>query len=192
MNGRQLYGLSRLYATLKMGLHKELKNFNLKQKLALNYVSKESKLTEFNGEIYSNTFTPAYPSLAYDRFLQGLVKITSGAPWPVVTNFAVTSRCPCNCWHCSFSNRDKKDELTLKDLRQAISHVQDLGTSVIGFTGGEPLLRTDLEDIIASVKTSGIIGQRTATFELTVNYNFNYHGLDFYDYIFPFFRDVVR
>jgi molybdenum cofactor biosynthesis enzyme MoaA len=39
----------------------------------------------------------------------------------------------------------------LDQLQKTIADVQDLGTSVIGLTGGEPLLRDDLEDIIASI-----------------------------------------
>lgn len=41
--------------------------------------------------------------------------------------------------------------MTLNQLKQAIFDVQKLGVSVIGFAGGEPLLRNDLEDIIAAV-----------------------------------------
>ena len=150
-NGKQLYGIQKILTTLKMGMNKELKKLSVKQKLAMNYVSKESKLTRIGDKIYTNTFTPYFPSLAYDRFLNGVISITSGKPLPVVTNFAVTPQCPCNCWHCSFSDRSKKDILSLDQLKKAISDVQDLGASVIGLTGGEPLLREDLEDIIASI-----------------------------------------
>jgi MoaA/NifB/PqqE/SkfB family radical SAM enzyme len=150
-NGTQLYGLRRLLATLRMSRHEELKGLSLKQKLGLNYVSKESKLTRLNGKIYSNTFTPYFPSPAYDRFLKGLIQVVSGKPTPIITNFAVTAKCPCNCWHCSFSGRPKQNELGLDELRQAISQVQVLGTSVIGITGGEPLLRDDLEAILSSI-----------------------------------------
>ena len=150
-NGEQLYGIRKFLTTLKMGMHPELRKLHLKQKLALNYVSRESKLTRLGDKIYSNTFTPYFPSLAYDRFLKGVISVAFGLPMPVVTNFALTPKCPCNCWHCSFSDRSKKDMLTLDQLRKAISDVQDLGTSVIGFTGGEPLLRDDLEEIIAAV-----------------------------------------
>ena len=38
LNGAQLYGLKRILALLKMGMHKELKELSLKQKLALHYV----------------------------------------------------------------------------------------------------------------------------------------------------------
>ncbi|MCP4129692.1 MAG: radical SAM protein [bacterium] len=151
MNGKQLYGPQRLLATMKMGKHKELKGLSLKQKLGMNYISKESKLTELNGKIYSNTFTPYFPSLAYDRFMKNAVATSLGTPGPMITNFAVTSHCHCNCWHCSFSNREKTDGMSLKDLKKGIAEVQDLGVSVIGITGGEPLLRNDLEEIIASI-----------------------------------------
>ena len=53
LNGEQLYGLKRIWATLKMGMNKELKGLSLKQKLALNYVSKESKLTRLGDKIFT-------------------------------------------------------------------------------------------------------------------------------------------
>jgi len=37
LNGMQLYGLKRILAMLKMGMHKELKRLSLKQKLALHF-----------------------------------------------------------------------------------------------------------------------------------------------------------
>ena len=150
-NGKQLYGFQKFLTILKMGMNKELKKLSIKKKLALNYVSKESKLTRIDEKIYTNTFTPYFPSLAYDRFLRGVISMASGKPLPVVTNFAITPQCPCSCWHCSFSDRSKKDILSLDQLKTAIAEVQDLGTSVIGITGGEPLLRDDLEEIIASI-----------------------------------------
>ena len=150
-NGKQLYGIQKILTTLKMGMNNEIRKLPLRQKFAMNYVSKESKLTRIGDKIYTNTFTPYFPSLAYDRFLKGVITVSAGKPYPVVTNFAITPQCPCNCWHCSFSDRSKKDILSLEQLEKAIADVQDLGASVIGLTGGEPLLRDDLEDIIASI-----------------------------------------
>ena len=150
-NGQQLYGLSRLLTTVRMGFHREVLTLSLQKKLAMNFALNKSKLTKHNGKIYTNTFTPFYPSLAYDRFLKGVLSVAEGKPVPLVVNFAITSRCPCNCWHCSFSDRNKKDGMTLKELKGAIQSVLELGTSVIGITGGEPLLRKDLEQIIESI-----------------------------------------
>jgi radical SAM protein with 4Fe4S-binding SPASM domain len=168
LNGEQLYGLKRLWATLKMGMNKELKGLSPRQKLALNYVSKESKLTRLGDRIFTNTFTPYYPSPAYDRFLKGVVAAGAGKPFPVVTNFAITPHCPCNCWHCSFSDRSKKDVMTCDQLKTAIADVQDMGASVIGFTGGEPLLRKDLEDIIAAVDERSMPIMFTTGYQLTI------------------------
>lgn len=167
MNGEQLYGIKRLAATLRMGMHPRLKGVSLKKKLALNYVGRESKLTRVDGRIFSNTFTPYFPSLAYDRFIDGVLTMAGGTPRPVVTNFAVTARCCCDCWHCSFARRTKKDQLSLEQLQQSIAEVQDLGAAVIGITGGEPLLRDDLEDIIASIGERSMPLLFTTGFQLT-------------------------
>jgi MoaA/NifB/PqqE/SkfB family radical SAM enzyme len=167
INGTQLYGLRKLLMTLKVGLNKELKALSWKQKLSLNYVNKESKMTRIGDKVYTNTFTPCFPSPAYDRFLRGVIATVSGNPFPVITNFAVTPQCPCNCWHCSFSDRSKKDILSLHQLKKSISEVQDLGTSVVGITGGEPLLRKDLEEIIASIDKRSMPIMFTTGFDLT-------------------------
>lgn len=167
MNGTQLYNWRRWLATLRMGQCKALKGLTLKQKLALNYVSRQSKMTRLDGKIYTNTFTPCYPSVAYDRFLKGVVAVASGKPLPVVANFAVTARCPCNCWHCSFARRAPRDRLTVDILRKAIAEVQQLGTSVIGITGGEPLLRDDLEEIVAAIGPLSMPLLFTTGFNLT-------------------------
>jgi MoaA/NifB/PqqE/SkfB family radical SAM enzyme len=166
-NGIQLYGFQKLLTTLKMGFNPALQSLSIRQKLAMNYVSKESKLTQIGNKIYTNTFTPFFPSPAYDRFLKGVVTTTSGTPMPLVTNFAVTAQCPCNCWHCSFSDRSKKQMLSLDQIKQAISDVQDLGTSVIGLTGGEPLLREDLEEIIATIDKRSMPVMFTTGYKLT-------------------------
>ena len=116
---------------------------------------------------FPTLFTPYYPSLAYDRFLDGIVKVSSGTPVPVVTNFAVTAKCPCRCWHCSFAGRSKLNDLSLEEMQKSIKAVQDLGAGVIGLTGGEPLLRKDLEDIIASIGEKSMPLLFTTGFELT-------------------------
>lgn len=155
MNGRQLYGLGRLLATLRLGWHPKVRWLPLRQKLALYHVSSRSKLTLLDGKICSNTFTPFFPSPAYDRYLDAVLRVGRGEPVPVITNFAVTPRCHCRCFHCSFAHR-AAGELSLERLVLAIAEVQELGSCVIGLTGGEPLLRADLEQIIAAVGDSSL------------------------------------
>ena len=50
-NGKQLYGIQKILTTLKMGMSKELRKLPIKQKLAMNFVSKDNKK---RGEIPSN------------------------------------------------------------------------------------------------------------------------------------------
>jgi len=166
-NGTQLYGINRAVATARMGLHKGLKGVSLKTRLAMLYALKASKMTRLGNEIYTHTFTPFFPSPAYDHYLKGMVAASTGKPVPLAMNFAVTPRCPCNCWHCSFADRAKKEVLTLEILRTSIAEIQDLGAGVIGFTGGEPLLRDDLEEIIASVDNRSMPLLFTTGYKLT-------------------------
>ncbi len=166
-NGTQLYGIQRAAALLKIAAHKELRPASIKQRLAMYYSMKESKMTKVGNETYTNTFTPYFPSTAYDNFLKGVMNISSGKPTPLVTNFAVTPRCPCSCWHCSFADRSKEEVLTLDVIKKTIAEAQELGSSVIGFTGGEPLLRDDLEEIIASVDSRSMPIMFTTGYGLT-------------------------
>ncbi len=148
---KQLYGLSRTLTDLRMGLHPSLRWLGLRKKRALLRLARENKLTRVGDRVYTNTFTPYWPSPAYDRYLEGVLAGCDGRAVPLVTNFAVTARCVCRCWHCSFSNREATDQLSTAELVRSVDQVQQLGAAVIGFTGGEPLLRDDLEDIISSV-----------------------------------------
>ncbi|MBN2369072.1 MAG: hypothetical protein JXO72_01140 [Vicinamibacteria bacterium] len=147
-----------------MGQRCHLESGGLIGRLALYYAFKESKLTRLCERIFSNTFTPYYPSPAYDRFLEGVVQSAAGSPRPMIMNLAVTARCPCSCCHCSFSDRHQQDGLDLSDFKSIISEAQELGVSLIGITGGEPLPRDDLEDIIA------LVGERSMLVLFTTGY----------------------
>ena len=56
---------------------------------------------------------------------------------------------------------------SLSQLKEAISDAQNLGSSVIGLTGGEPLLRDDLEDIIAAIDQRSMPVLFTTGYKLT-------------------------
>ncbi|NTV12870.1 MAG: methyltransferase domain-containing protein [Desulfobulbaceae bacterium] len=66
--------------------------------------------------------------------------------------FHLTSRCNLSCRHCLFScspagQQDLAPELLAQGLREA----QDLGSTLIYFTGGEPLLYPDFPQILAAL-----------------------------------------
>jgi radical SAM protein with 4Fe4S-binding SPASM domain len=61
--------------------------------------------------------------------------------------WAVTKRCNLRCKHCSISEEDP-EELTTEEGFGLIEEAAKLGHVKFGFTGGEPLLRKDIYDLI--------------------------------------------
>lgn len=70
---------------------------------------------------------------------------------PISTYIAVTHRCMYHCWHCSANHfmECPGKELTTTELLTVTEKIKNLGVGIIGFTGGEPLLRKDLEQAIS-------------------------------------------
>lgn len=61
--------------------------------------------------------------------------------------WAVTKRCNLRCKHCSISEEDP-EELTTEEGFAIIEDAAKLGPVKFAFTGGEPLLRKDIYDLI--------------------------------------------
>lgn len=118
------------------------------------------KIIYFNKQYVINSFLPPILSEAFFTFVHSLSKdndifssfAKGSSSAPISTYLKLTNECNCNCFHCSagYQNKNKK-KLSTGDWKKIISDLQALGTSYIGFTGGEPLLHEDLEEIIASV-----------------------------------------
>lgn len=111
---------------------------------------KDEKLVRLNRQVVINSFLPPFPGPAFQSMARGLQRVRRGEAVPVSAYVAVTHRCRYACWHCSQAHRAEQD-LPLETLLQATSDLQALGVSIIGLTGGEPLLRDDLAQIIRAV-----------------------------------------
>ncbi len=74
---------------------------------------------------------------------------------PIVVSFEVTDSCTCFCRHCDHGGqKDDSRNLQSADYRQYM-HV--LKPCVVQVSGGEPLMRNDLTDIIRNIKrTDGL------------------------------------
>ena len=69
--------------------------------------------------------------------------------------FSVTDRCDLRCRYCmpkSTVFSDKKDMLSLKNLKKLSSSLIKVGIKKIRITGGEPLVRKDLLKFINANK----------------------------------------
>lgn len=147
-------------------LHKRFKE-NEKYKLkylvncSMNVIENE-RVVKHDGKYIINSFLPPVNSRAFrtisesvpgegSLFYTNHVKGTRLAP--ISTYVAVTKRCMYNCWHCSASQMmDRVDEdLSTKEMIDVMQQLQKLGVGIIGITGGEPLVRKDLEEIIKAI-----------------------------------------
>jgi MoaA/NifB/PqqE/SkfB family radical SAM enzyme/ubiquinone/menaquinone biosynthesis C-methylase UbiE len=113
------------------------------------YLSRE-KVIEFNGHYVVNTHFPPYPSRAFDNFAQQFNLVGQvGERRLFSVTLAVTNRCGYNCWHCYNAGRSQRD-VPLSVLVRVVNELQESGAVHVTLTGGEPMLRTDLEEIAAA------------------------------------------
>jgi Fe-coproporphyrin III synthase len=69
-----------------------------------------------------------------------------------------TNRCNLSCKHCYLNaeDRDYAEELTNAEARAFIADIAEMQCPVLLFSGGEPLLRKDLFELIAYSKSLGL------------------------------------
>ncbi|CAJ37008.1 radical SAM/SPASM domain-containing protein [Methanocella arvoryzae] len=76
---------------------------------------------------------------------------------PLRIDLALTYRCNNNCGHCYAGGPRQTKELSTKEWKQIIDKAQKFEVPNIVFTGGESLLREDLEELIAQAEKLGIV-----------------------------------
>lgn len=115
--------------------------------------SKTEKYTYFlkNNRYFINSFFPSFPSRSWSRLVDGLYKIASGRRTPFQADLVVTGRCHCKCWHCFRSKYNQKDDMPIEKIKEILQSLSNMGTSTVGITGGEPMLRKDIVEIISLI-----------------------------------------
>ena len=113
-----------------------------------------------------STWIPPAPSLAFDRMLNAQVGAMISRPVPDQFSIAVMKACPNDCLHCSAPSR--QGEVLKSDIiKRAISQALDMGSYLITFDGGEPMLRPDLSDLVSSVDQRAVATSFTSGYHLT-------------------------
>jgi MoaA/NifB/PqqE/SkfB family radical SAM enzyme len=87
-------------------------------------------------------------SRASNRLPSHLLQFSADKKPVVVWN--MTRRCNLRCIHCYSSSADRlyPDELTTAEARAMIDDLAAFGSPVLLFSGGEPLMRPDLPDLL--------------------------------------------
>ena len=76
---------------------------------------------------------------------------------PIKVSFDITYQCNLKCLHCRISEEQKKDELFLSEVQKIIDELSAMKVFVLGISGGEPLTRSGLTDIIVYAAKSDIV-----------------------------------
>ncbi len=122
------------------------------------------KIIKHDGQYIISSFIPPLPSQAYYEFATSTPNIEniytqqslSIRSAPISCFLALTNACNYNCKHCSAKGRKTDKELITEQWIDVINKLQNMGVSVIGFTGGEPLLVKNLEKIISAVDNRSV------------------------------------
>jgi len=100
---------------------------------------------------------------------KGYLEDAAGPPLPAVEPaedrrldvlyLHVTGRCNFACPYCYASASRQAPDLDLEVSKRAIAQAAELGAKKLAISGGEPLLRDDLEDILRAGKEAGLMTQ---------------------------------
>lgn len=69
---------------------------------------------------------------------------------PILVHFEVTMRCNARCGFCDYWKTPATDRA--KETERCVEAARYFNPMLVTFTGGEPLLRRDLEDLVAGVR----------------------------------------
>ena len=139
------------------------------------FASREEKVVRHEGRWIVSSFLPPVPSRAAEQVIRAVPESPSRFAAmaagrrlaPISMYVAVTERCPYRCGHCSATGRASVADLGGGELKALFRALQKMGTAIIGLTGGEPLLRDDLCDVIASLDDRSVSILFTSGFGLT-------------------------
>ena len=70
---------------------------------------------------------------------------------PLVVDWQITSQCNRKCQYCYGPRMEY--EISTKEALKIVDIFEEIGVKVVGITGGEPLLRNDIIDIIKYIKS---------------------------------------
>ncbi|MFA4996164.1 MAG: radical SAM protein [Patescibacteria group bacterium] len=68
----------------------------------------------------------------------------------------ITSKCNLNCPHCLVRSNPASNDLKTNEALEVVSIISQIGLKKLSFSGGEPLLRSDLKDIIRHAQNLGL------------------------------------
>lgn len=139
-------------------------------------ILKGEKIVKHEDKYILSTFFPPFPSKS---FIQNILaveepiniftqQIYAKRSAPISMYIGITNKCPNNCVYCSAKNRSVERDLSKDEWIKVIQELQEMKTPIIGITGGEPLVREDIFDIIRAIDS------RSTSILFTSGFNLSY------------------
>ena len=90
------------------------------------------------------------------RLVEESWSVSSNHPTTLLAE--LTHRCPLHCPYCSnpLEMSRASAELTTEDWKRVFTEARELGVLQLGLSGGEPLVRPDVEELAAHARTLGL------------------------------------
>ncbi len=89
------------------------------------------------------------------RFVNSFVSYKLGRPRLSYIVYICTTRCNLRCAFCDVWKK-KEQEMGPEEALKVVKDIAGFGVSVIGFTGGEPTMRRDLEKLASTARSLGV------------------------------------
>ena len=79
-----------------------------------------------------------------------------------LVEISLTDRCQCRCGHCFAAIQQplsEKNELNTEEIKMLIDDFSQLRVNEVCFSGGEPLLRHDILEIVSHAHRKGLVSR---------------------------------
>ncbi len=100
-----------------------------------------------------------FAKLGADYYLSGVslrYKKKKPVPPPRYVIWDCTRRCNLRCAHCGASKEQYSQELTTGQIKRIVDQLAEAKVEMFAVTGGEPLLRRDLWEVLAFARQKGL------------------------------------
>jgi len=82
---------------------------------------------------------------------------------PIAVRWQLTYKCPLRCMYCDIWKNNDVPELETKQILPLLDEMKECGVKKISFSGGEPMLRKDIDKIIDHCLSDGISPEINST-----------------------------
>jgi len=145
----------------KLSLARKGMNFSeeLASRLYQRYIGHSKIIAWHKGcPMYTTVSPPFFSTQFANKLTTTFLSSQQHRPLPYLMDIAVTDKCNLNCDFCSFVGKEKKEPIfSKKELIDVINEAVMMGVSSVNFVGGEPLLRSDLSEVIRSIDQKNTI-----------------------------------